>query len=153
MMARDAASPPSAVSSAMPFSVPSRTLARNTSSPVPMRPVEQISTSPAPTPSSSAARSAVWCVVWNPKEPVKQFAPPELSTIASTTPSWTTCCDQMIGLAFARLDVNTAAPTLSGPRLTTTATSRLPLDLSPTATPAASNPCAAVTLTAPLRSR
>ncbi len=137
----------------MPFSVPSSTFARKTSSPVPIRPVEQISTSPALTPSSSAARSAVWCVVWKPNEPVKQFAPPELSTIASTTPSWTTCCDQMIGLAFARLDVKTAAPTLSGPRLTTTATSGLPLDLSPTATPAASKPCGAVTLTALLRSR
>ena len=69
MMARDAASPPSALSSAMPCSVPSSTFARNTSSPVPMRPVEQIRTSPALTPSSSAAFSAVWCVVWNPKEP------------------------------------------------------------------------------------
>ena len=88
MIARDAASPPSALSSAMPFSVPSSTLARKTSSPVPMRPVEQIRMSPALTPSSSAAFSAVWCVVWKPNEPVKQFAPPELSTIASTTPSW-----------------------------------------------------------------
>ena len=111
-----------------------------------MSPVEQTSTSPALTPSSSAALSAVWWVVWKPNDPVKQLAPPELRTIASTTPSLTACSDQMIGLAFARLDVNTAAPTLSGPRLTTTATSGLPVDFRPTATPAASNPCAAVTL-------
>ncbi len=153
MMASEASSPPSAESAATPLSTPSSTLARNTSSPVPIRPVEHTTTSPAPTPNSSAARSAVWCVVWNPNDPVKQFAPPELSTTASTTPSFTTCSDHRIGLAFARLEVNTAAPTLSGPRFTTTATSRAPVDLSPTATPAASNPEGTVTLTGRLRSR
>ena len=92
-------------------------------------------------------------MVWNPKLPVKQFAPPELSTIAAIAPSFTTCSDHRIGLAFARLDVKTAAPAVSGPRLTTTATSGLPVDFRPTATPAASNPWGAVTLTVPLRSR
>ena len=153
MIARAASSPPSALSAPMPCSTPASTFARNTSSPVPMRPVEQTRMSPALTSSSSAAFSAVWCVVWKPNDPVKQFAPPELSTIASTTPSWITCCDQMIGFAFARLLVKTAAPTLSGPRLTTTATSGLPVDFRPTATPAASNPWGAVTVTARLRSR
>lgn len=105
-----------------------------------MSPVEQTSTSPALMPSSSAAFSAVWWVVWNPKLPVKQFAPPELRTTASTTRSATACWDQMMGLALARLLVKTAAPTFRGPRLTTTATSGLPVDLSPAATPAASNP-------------
>ena len=103
MIASDASSPPSALSAVMAFSVPSSTLARNTSSPVPMRPVEQIRTSPELTPSSSAAFSAVWCVVWKPNDPVKQLAPPEFSTTASTMPSCTACCDQRIGLALARL--------------------------------------------------
>ena len=50
--------------------------------PVPIRPVEQTSTSPAETSSASATASAVGWVVWNRRRPVKQFAPPELSTIA-----------------------------------------------------------------------
>ena len=49
-----------------------------------MRPVEQTSTSPAATPSAAAAASAVRCVTWKPSGPVKQFAPPEFSTIAAT---------------------------------------------------------------------
>ena len=53
---------------------------------------------------------------------------------------------------FARFEVKTAAPACRGPRLTTTATSGSPLDFRPTATPAASNPCGAVTLTGRLRS-
>ena len=46
---------------------------------------------------------------------MKQLAPPELSTIALTVPSAMTCCDQMIGFAFARLLVKTAAAFCSGP--------------------------------------
>ena len=97
----------------------------------PIRPVEQTSTSPALTSSASATASAVACVVWKPSAPVKQLAPPELSTIALTCPSAMTCFDQMIGLACARLLVKTAAALCSGPRLTTSARSGLPEDLSP----------------------
>ncbi len=114
MMACAALSPPSELSSVIACAVPARTFSRKTSSPVPMSPVEQTSTSPALMPSSSAAFSAVWWVVWNPKLPVKQFAPPELRTTASTTRSATACWDQMMGLALARLLVKTAAPTFRG---------------------------------------
>ena len=70
-----------------------------------MSPVEQTSTSPAETPSASAdCASAVRCVTWKPSAPVKQFAPPEFSTIAATVPSAMTCSDQRIGFALARFD-------------------------------------------------
>ncbi len=62
---------------------------------------------------------------------MKQLAPPEFSTIAVATPSAMTCCDQMIGFAFARLLVNTAAAADRGPRFTTRARSSPPLALRP----------------------
>ena len=74
-----------------------------------MSPVEHTSTSPAATPRAPAAASAVRCVAWKPSGPVKQFAPPEFSTIAAARPSAMTCSDQRIGFAFARLQVKTAA--------------------------------------------
>lgn len=63
-----------------------------------------------------------------------------------------TCSDQRTGAALTRLEVKTPAAARRGPLLTTRARSGLPLSLIPAAMPAAENPCAAVTLTVPLRS-
>lgn len=149
MMARAASIPPSAPSAAAAAVTPARRRSRSSCSP--MRPVEQTSTSPAPTSSASATASAVACVVWKPCAPVKQLAPPELRTIAATSPSAIACCDQMMGLAFARLLVNTAAAARRGPRLTMRARSAAPELFNPQATPAASKPAGAVTVTGRLR--
>ncbi|CPU65139.1 Uncharacterised protein [Mycobacteroides abscessus] len=113
----------------------------------PMRPVEQTSTSPADVASTSATCSAVRCVSAKPSGPVHAFAPPELSTTAVARPSRTAWRVQATGAANTRFVVRTAAATSSGPSLTTSATSRAPVDLSPAATPAARKPCGVVTVT------
>ena len=151
MIARAASSPPSPDRRAAAESTPSSTTSPSSCSP--MSPVEHTSTSPDDTPTAEAAASAVRCVTWKPSGPVKQFAPPELSTIAPTRPSAMTCCDQRIGFAFARFDVNTAAAAFEGPRFTMRARSSAPERLMPAAMPAASKPAGAVTVTGRLRSR
>ncbi len=151
MIARAASSPPSADRRFAAESTPSSSTSPSSWSP--MSPVEQTSTSPEEMPSADAAASAVRCVTWNPSGPVKQFAPPEFSTIADTRPSEMTCCDQRIGFAFARFDVNTAAACCNGPRFTMSARSSAPERLMPAAIPAASKPTGAVTVTGRLRSR
>jgi hypothetical protein len=90
-----------------------------------MSPVEQTSTSPALTPSSSAAarRSGGGLEA---EAPVKQFAPPEFNTTASTTPSATACCDQ--DRIRLRPVAGEHGADLRGPRLTTSARSGLPVD-------------------------
>ena len=74
-----------------------------------MRPVEQTTTSPAETPSTSATCSAVRWVSEKPWAPVQALAPPELSTTASARPSVTTWRDHVTGAASTRFDVKTAA--------------------------------------------
>ncbi len=100
----------------------------------------------------AATASAVRWVSANPSGPVQAFAPPELSTTASTRPPATTCCDHSTGAALTRLPVKTPAAACSGPSLTTSARSGCPLSLSPAVTPAARKPFGAVTLTGPRRS-
>ncbi len=151
MIARLAASPPPTLSSAAATAAPMVSFARSSCSPI--SPVEQTSTSPAESFSASATASAVAWAVWKPWLPVKQLAPPEFSTIARTWPSVITCWDQRIGLAFARLLVNTAAAAALGPWLTTRARSGEPELFSPACTPAARKPAAAVTVTERLHSR
>src|SRR6185503_16808903 len=114
----------------------------------PIRPVEATATSMAPRPSSVAACSAVAWVSWKPSGPVQAFAPPELRTTARTRPPRTTCWVHSTGAALTRFAVNTPAAARDGPSLSTTATSRSPVDLRPAATPAARKPSGAVTLMA-----
>ena len=112
----------------------------------PMRPVEHTSTSPAETPSRSATSSADSCVSWKPGAPVQALAPPELSRTASARPSLMTCWLHSTGAAAKRLLVKTAAACLTGPSLTTRATSFLPsMALIPARTPAARKPRGKVT--------
>ncbi len=146
LMASAASSPPPALSAAAAAATPGSS--RSIGSRSPMSPVEQMATSAAETPSSSATCSAVRWVSRKPSGPVQAFAPPEFSTTASTRPSDTTCRDQTTGAAWTRLVVKTAAAACSGPSLTTSATSGRPLGLRPAVTPAARNPWGAVTLTA-----
>ncbi len=89
----------------------------------PMMPVEQTATSMAPQPSTSAAFSAVACVVWKPSGPVQALAPPELRTTARSAPPASTCCDQSTGAALTWLVVNIPAAAVPGPSLTTRARS------------------------------
>ncbi len=143
MMAVAAAVPPSAASDACASSTPGSS--RSIGSRTPMSPVEQTATSPAPQPSRSATCSAVAWVSWKPSGPVHALAPPELRTTARNAPPTSTCWDQSTGAALNRLVVKTPAADWSGPSFTTSATSGAPLLLSPAATPAARNPCGAVT--------
>ena len=119
----------------------------------PMRPVEQTTTSPAETPRTSATCSAVRCVSRKPWVPVQALAPPELRTTASTRPSATTWRDHVTGAASTRLVVKTAAAWWSGPSLTTSARSGVPLALSPAVTPAARKPAGRWTGCGPLTVR
>src|SRR3954454_13055037 len=150
MIARAASGPPS--SERAPATALPPALIRSIGSRVPINPVEQTATSPAPTsspPTESAAAtsSAVRCVSPNPAGPVHALAPPELSTTACRRPSATACCDQSTGAALTRFVVNTAAATWSGPVLTTSARSGRPLGFRPAVTPPARKPAAPVTLT------
>ncbi len=138
LIATAAASCPSGERVAAASSAPARILSIGSSSP--MRPVEQTTTSPAETPRTSATCSAVRCVSRKPWVPVQALAPPELRTTASTRPSATTCRDHVTGAASTRLVVKTAAAWWSGPSLTTSARSGVPLALRPAVTPAARKP-------------
>ena len=91
---------------------------------------------PAPPPATPRWRGCPG----SPRGPVHAFAPPELSTTASTRPSASTCWDHSTGAALTRLLVNTPAAVRAGPSLTTTATSSSPTDFRPAATPAARKP-------------
>src|SRR4051812_37706203 len=104
----------------------------------------------------SPGRGTATAIPPRPRAPatVQAFAPPELSTTALSRLPASTCRLQSTGAAGKRLVVKTAAAASSGPSLTTSATSGAPVDLSPAATPAARNPCGAVTVTiAPFRTR
>src|SRR3954453_756459 len=152
MIARAASGPPSADSAFAASVAPasSTSIGRRT----PISPVEATATSIAPMPRAPATCSAVAWVSWKPSGPVQAFAPPELSTTALSRLPASTCRLHSTGAAGKRLVVKTAAAASSGPSLTTSATSGAPVDLSPAATPAARNPCGAVTVTiAPFRTR
>ena len=71
----------------------------------------------------------------SPAGPVQALAPPELRTTARTRPPVTTCSVHSTGAALTRLAVKTPAAASSGPSLTTSATSGLPLALRPAARP------------------
>src|SRR5690606_4564403 len=107
--------------------------------------VGQTTTAPAETPRPCATSAAVRCESWKPSGAVATLAPPELRTTAETMPSVTTWRDQSTGAPTTRFDVKTAAPTWSGPSLTTSTRSGLPEALSPAVTPLARKPRAAVT--------
>jgi hypothetical protein len=66
--------PPSTARASTAASTPGRRRSMGRRSP--MRPVEQTTTSPAATPSTSATCSAVRWVSWKPGAPVQAFAPP-----------------------------------------------------------------------------
>ncbi len=145
-IASAAAGPPVADAPATALVTPGSS--RSMGSRIPISPVEQTATSPAPIPSRPAVCSAVRWVSAKPAGPVHALAPPEFRTTARSRPSASTWRDQMTGAACTRLPVNTPAAVSDGPWLTTTATSGRPDGLSPAATPAARNPPGAVTLTA-----
>ncbi len=152
LMAMAAASPPSSDSAATAVSMPGSSLSMGSRTPI--RPVDATATSPAlcSPPSACATFSAVAWVSWKPLGPVQALAPPELRTTALTEAPRMTCSDQSTGAALTRLEVKTPAAASRGPWLTTRARSGLPFALIPAAMPAAVNPCAAVTVTARLRS-
>src|SRR4051794_33153858 len=151
MIARAASGPPSSESASATALTPAPI--RSIGSRVPINPVEQTATSPAPTSAppvdrAAATSSAVRWVSPNPAGPVHALAPPELSTTACRRPSATARWDQSTGAALTRFVVNTAAATWSGPVLTTSARSGRPLGFRPAVTPPARKPTAPVTLTA-----
>jgi hypothetical protein len=150
MIATAASCPPSGVRACAARVTPSSSRGMGRRSPI--RPVEQTRTSPAEMPRAAAVCSAVACVSAKPSGPVQALAPPELSTTAPATPSDTACRVHRTGAACTRLLVSTAAPTASGPSLTTRATSGRPEALRPAVTPAARKPRGAVTVMGRLRS-
>jgi hypothetical protein len=107
MIARAAAGSPSADRAAAATSTPGSSCCIGSRSPI--SPVEQTTTSPAPTPSTAATFSAVWWVSTKPRLPVHALAPPELRITASARPSETTWRDHWTGAAWTRLEVKTAA--------------------------------------------
>ena len=113
MIASAASRPPSGVEPGTASSTPASSASIGSRSPI--RPVEQTATSPAETPSSAAACSAVAWVSWKPAGPVQALAPPELRTTASTRPSASTCWVQSTGAALTRLAVNTPGRGVVGP--------------------------------------
>ena len=116
---------------------------------MPMRPVEQTSTSVGAQPSAAAVAAHMRRASSRPGSPVAALALPELRTTAAACPS--ARCWRLIwtGAAVARLVVNTpAAGTGRRSAVATRARSGSPFALTPQATPAASKPGTAVTLTA-----
>ena len=144
MIAVAAAAPPSSDKAAAAAPTPGRSFSIGSCSPI--SPVEHTAMSVAERPRTSATFSAVAWVFWKPSGPVQAFAPPELSTTASTRPSRSTCRDQWIGAAATRLVVKTAAAVRCGPSLTTRARSGFPEAFNPAVTPAARKPSGVVTL-------
>ena len=105
-----------------------------------MRPVEQTTTSPEETLSSSPTFSAVLCVSAKPCGPVQAFAPPEFRTTARTTWPLTTWRLQITGAATTLFDVKTAVPKKEGPVFEISVKSKAPVLFSPATQAAPTKP-------------